>query len=92
MPTKKTGKARTTRKTTVKKGKSKTKVGIKGADAAKVLVGQATGKPPDRIRMLMSLSNQYGSFQKGHEYDVPHDVRVPTARNWVRSGAAEEVE
>lgn len=84
------GKARA--KTTAKKGSSKVKVGIKDAGNDKVLVGQATGQPPSRIKMNESLANRYGSFQKGHTYDVPHDVKVPTARNWVRSGAAEEVE
>ncbi len=78
-------------KTTAKKGSAKVKVCIKDANNEKVLVGQATGTPPSSIRMLMSLSNQYGSFQNGHIYDVPHDVRTPTARNWVRSGAAEKV-
>lgn len=87
-------KAKRTKATAKKKsgGKAKVKVGTKDANNAKVLVGQATGQPPSSIRMLISLANQHGSFQQGHVYDVPHDVRTPTARNWVRSGAAEEVE
>ncbi len=84
-------KGKTKGKTPAKKGSAKVKVGIKDANNDKVLVGQATGTPPSSIRMLVSLANQSGSFQKGHTYDVPHDVKVPTARNWVRSGAAEKV-
>ena len=74
-----------------KKGGAKIKVGTKEANGIRV-TPPATGQPPSSIRMLNSFANQYGSFQKGHIYRVPHDVRVPTARNWIRDGAAEEVE
>ena len=88
MPTRKTGKAKGK---TARKSGAKIKVGTKEANDVRV-TPPATGQPPSRIKMLMGLANQYGSFQKDHEYDVPHDVRVPTARNWIRDGVAEEVE
>ncbi len=84
-------KTKTARKTTVKRGGAKIKVGTKEANDVRV-TPQATGQPPDTIRMLMSLANQYGSFQKDHTYTVPHEVRTVTARNWIRDGVAEEVE
>lgn len=92
MLTRKTVKAKTARKTTTKKKSgAKIIVGTKEANSIRV-TPQATGQPPSSIRMLNSFANQYGSFQKGHIYRVPHDVRVPTARNWIRDGAAEKVE
>ena len=84
-------KGKTATKIKARKSGAKVKVGIKEANSVRI-TPQATGQPPSSIRMLMGLANQYGSFQKGHIYDVPHDVRVPTARNWIRDGVAEEVE
>lgn len=70
---------------------TKTKVGIKKPDpvieAKKKISG---GKPPKRIRMLMSVANKDRAFTMGSIYRVPHDVPVNTARSWIESGVAEE--
>ncbi len=75
-----------------KKSTGGVKVGIKNAENAHVKTGQATGPPPKVIRMTMSLSGPAGVFQKGKSYNVPEQCPVVTARNWVRSGAAVEVD
>ena len=73
-------------------GKAKIIVGTKEANNVRVAAEIPGGKPPKVIRMLMSLANARGSYKKGHTYTVPHEVRVPTARAWIHSGAAELVE
>lgn len=87
--------AKTVGKTKAKvSGKTKTKVGIKepGPDHVKVEKETPVGKPPKWIRMLMSLANQDMAYIKGKIYRVPHDVPVQTARSWIDSEAAVEVE
>jgi len=71
--------------------KTKTKVGIKkpGPVHIKGKEKKPTGKPPKRIRMLMTLANR-NIYLVGHSYNVPQEVPVNTARSWVESGAAEE--
>jgi len=68
----------------------KVKVGIKDAGPKHVKTKKPVGKPPKRIRMLMTLANQHGAWQIGESYDVPHEVPVDSARRWLASGAAEE--
>ncbi len=82
--------AKKSRKPGVSKvGKTGIKVGIKEPNNTPIpRVPPATGKPPKTIRMLMSLANQHRSYEKGKIYRVPHECPVPTARSWVRSGAA----
>ena len=78
-----------TRRKSAKKG---TKVGIKNHDEPLKKTGQATGPPPKFIKMNIMLANKYGAFLVGVTYRVPQQVPVPTARNWIRSGAAVEVD
>ena len=47
------------------------------------------GKPPKRIRMLISVGNTK-MYQRGEVFSVPHDVPVNTARSWIAAGVAEE--
>jgi len=72
--------------------KTKTKVGIKDPNARpkRKKKKPPAGKPPERIRMLMSLANQDRAYITGKSYRVPHEVPVKTARAWLESGAAEE--
>ena len=83
-------KAKTKGKATVKE-KPKTKFGIKKPDdTPKKSHKKPTGKPPKRIKMLMSLAGPRKAYQMGQSYDVPHDIPVNTARGWVACGVAEE--
>lgn len=75
---------------TAKKG-GKVKVGIKEEGPPLVKAEKPTGKPPKRIRMLITVGNKDGCYITGNVYKVPHEVPVDTARRWIRSGAAEVV-
>ena len=80
------------KKTSKAKGKAGTKEGIKDPGIqAPPANNSPKGKPPKVIKMNMSLGNQFGSYIKGKNYRVPHEVPVNTARSWVRTGAAEDV-
>lgn len=72
--------------------KTKIEFGIKEPAPVKAKAKRETpvGKPPKRIRMLMSLANKDMAYTVGHSYNVPHEVSVNTARSWIESGAAEE--
>lgn len=75
------------------KGKGGVKVGIKDPTPhISTAVKQAPGKPPKKIRMLMSLAGGGKSYPEGTVYRVPQDILVKTARSWISSGAAEKVE
>lgn len=73
-------------------GKGKVKVGIKDPQVIpeKEVNHTPPGKPPKRIRMLMSLASQNGSYPEGSVFLVPKEISVVTARSWLKSGAAEE--
>jgi len=75
------------------KGKGKVKVGIKDP-VVHVSTAEKTppGKPPKKIKMLMSLAGGGKSYPENSVYRVPHEVSVKTARSWISSGAAELVE
>ncbi len=89
MAAKKTGRKKTG---ATKIGKTSIKYGTKEPNnTPPAKVHPPTGKPPKTIRMLMSLANQHMSYEKGKIYRVPHQCPVPTARSWIRSGAAEMV-
>ena len=76
-----------------KTGKTKVKVGIKEPQVVEEKVKkEPPGKPPKRIRMLISCANQYRAFAEGEVYLVPQEVPVKSARSWIASGAAEKVE
>lgn len=77
-------KARTGKKTVIK-------VGIKKNEPVKVTVKKPVGKPPKQIKMLISLANMRSSWIMGQTYNVPADVSVNTARDWVACGVAEDV-
>lgn len=80
------GKAKTSSKKT-----AKSKVGIKDPQTVKtVKKKKATGKPPERIKMLMNLARHDAVFSMGQSYRVPQDIPVQTARDWVAGGVAEE--
>jgi len=72
--------------------KKKTKVGIKKPTSVEAKTKKETpvGKPPKRIRMLISCANHYRAFSPGDVLLVPQEVSVNTARSWIASGAAEE--
>lgn len=73
--------------------KTKVKVGIKEAEVVvAVEKKEPPGKPPKKIRMLVSCANPKGSYPEGSVYRVPQDVSVAYARGWIDCGAAEEVE
>lgn len=75
------------------KGKGGTKLGIKEPQIIEAAAKkEPPGKPPTQIRMLMSLAGQGKSYPEGSVYRVPADISVKTARSWISSGAAEEVE
>ena len=69
--------------------KTKTDTKAKAVEVVKVKAEKET-PAPNRIRMLMSLANADSSFTMGHSYDVPKEIAVNTARNWIACGAAEE--
>lgn len=73
------------------KAKTKTKVGIKKEEPVAPVAEVKTppGKPPKRIRMLMSVANTR-AFDMGRVFLVPQDVPVNTARSWIACGIAEE--
>ncbi len=72
--------------------KSNVKVGIKEPTPHVSTAFKAPpGKPPKKIKMLMSLAAKQ-SYPEGSVYRVPQEVSVTTARSWISSGAAEEVE
>jgi len=71
-------------------GKTKIKVGVKAAGKKHVKAKKPTGKPPKRVRMLMTLANKDMAYVTGHSYNVPQEVPVDTARRWIESGTAEE--
>ena len=75
-----------------KKGKkAKVKVGIKEPEIRQEQEKKLPpGKPPKRIRMLVSCANQHGAFTNGSSYKVPEEVPVNTARGWIDCGYAEE--
>ena len=72
--------------------KTKTKVGIRKLEEKSMTKKKKAplGRPPKRIRMLMSLANQDAAYIRGKAYDVPKEVPANTARSWIDSGAAEE--
>ena len=71
--------------------KAKKKVGIKKPDTSVApKIEKITSKPPNRVRMLMSLANAERAYTMGKSYRVPHEISVNTARNWIACGAAEE--
>lgn len=75
------------------KGTGGVKVGIKDPQILEPTVKkEPPGKPPKNIRMLMSLAGKGKSYPEGSVYRVPQDISVKTARSWIDSGAAEEVE
>lgn len=70
-----------------------TKKMTKAKKAARATARKAKAEPVfkvKRIRMCMSLANQDMAYQTGKSYRVPEEVRVETAKSWLRSGAAEE--
>lgn len=71
--------------------KTKTKVGKKKAEATVPTGRKPTGKPPKRIKMLMSLASADKAYTMGQCYDVPADVGADTARAWVGSKVAEKI-
>lgn len=76
-----------------RKKSTKTKVGIKDPEIVKPKEKKdPPGKPPKQIKMLIMLANQHHVYLVGHSYKVPGDVSVKTARSWINSGVAEEVE
>ena len=71
--------------------KMKVKVGIKEPEIRQEQEKKLPpGKPPKRIRMLVSCANQHGSFTNGSSYKVPQQVPVRTAREWIDCRYAEE--
>ena len=73
-------------------GKGGVKLGIKDPTPhVSTASKEPPGKPPKKIRMLMSLAARQ-SYPEGSVYRVPQEVSVTTARSWINSGAAEEVE
>ena len=79
------------KKTEKVKEKGKTKYGIKTPNDTPVKTyKKPTGKPPKRIKMLMSLADSRKAYQMGQSYDVPKDIPANTARGWVACGVAEE--
>lgn len=73
--------------------KSKDKVGIKEPEVVvAVEKKEPPGKPPKKIRMLVSCANPKGSYPEGSVYRVPVDVSVAYARGWIDCKAAEEIE
>lgn len=76
-----------------KKDKGGVKVGIKDPSPhISTAEKSPPGKPPKTIRMLISLAGKGKSYPERSVYRVPNEVSVKTARSWVDSGAAEEVE
>lgn len=74
-----------------KSKKVKEKLGIKAPGPVPVVVKkESLGKPPKRIRMLVSCANQHGSYPEGTVYKVPEEISVKYAREWIDCGAAEE--
>jgi len=82
---------KTSKKTTGMATPKGTRVGIKEPGPELKKAKKPTGKPPKKIRMLISCANQFGSYEEGVVYDVPTQVPVDSARRWIRSGAAEKV-
>jgi len=74
------------------KGKSKVKVGIKDPQVIPKVNHEPPGKPPKKIKILECLSGTGFVFEAGQVKRVPQEVEVKTARSWIKSGVAEEVE
>lgn len=72
--------------------KTKNKVGLKGPQVvAPVVKTNPSGKPPKKIRMLISCANQNRSFAPGDIFQVPQEIPVDTARGWINVGTAEDI-